>query len=299
MDLQKVIIYTDGGCEPNPGIGGWGVVLIRNGIPTKISGGEPETTNNRMELTAACQALKVLTEPHAIDLYTDSQYLKNGITDWIEGWKRKNWRDVKNVDLWRELDVLVQQHTIVWHWVKGHAGNRYNELVDQLAMAEIRRLAAISRSSVLVLDDTALSLFIAADTGDQYVGQGGWAVVFIENGTTTQLSGREAKSSKPRLILSAAIEALESEMCVSARQIQVFTDFDYLTKGMTTWLGNWKQNNWRTKENQPVKNVELWRRLDQLNTGKKIDWNVVRLEDNNQYHHLARSLASRSRLSSD
>jgi ribonuclease HI len=134
---ERVTVYTDGGCEPNPGTGGWAVVLSCNGHYKELSGGEPETTNNRMELTAALEALKALKRPCTVVLHTDSQYLKRGITEWLPAWKRKGWKrktgSVKNLDLWQELDSLAQKHDIVWRWVRGHSGDPLNERCDELA----------------------------------------------------------------------------------------------------------------------------------------------------------------------
>ncbi len=138
---NSVVIYTDGGCEPNPGVGGWGAVLISGEHMKELSGGALETTNNRMEMTAAIEALRALKRSCQVTLYTDSQYLKNGITQWLPAWKRNNWKrkggPVKNQDLWQTLDALVQKHTVSWHWVKGHAGHDYNERCDALASAAI------------------------------------------------------------------------------------------------------------------------------------------------------------------
>ena len=140
---QPVIIYTDGGCKGNPGPGGWGAILSFGEARKELSGGEAMTTNNRMELTAAIAALESLKRPCTVELHTDSQYLRNGITLWIQGWKAKGWKTaskdpVKNVDLWMRLDAAVQAHEISWHWVKGHAGNELNERADQLATAAMQ-----------------------------------------------------------------------------------------------------------------------------------------------------------------
>ena len=133
-----VTIYTDGACSGNPGPGGWGAILTYGGHTKELFGGEAHTTNNRMELTAAIRALEALKRPVPVTIYTDSQYLRQGITEWLAGWKRNNWRTrskqpVKNDDLWRELDTLAQRHTIDWRWVKGHAGHAENERADELA----------------------------------------------------------------------------------------------------------------------------------------------------------------------
>ncbi|MBC8333553.1 MAG: ribonuclease HI [Anaerolineae bacterium] len=138
MPLPHVTIYTDGACSGNPGPGGWGVLLRFGSREKELSGGAGDTTNNRMELTAALEALRALTKPCQIDFYTDSEYLKNGITRWMSVWKREGWKTsakqpVKNQDLWQALDEAVQGHQISWHWVRGHTGQRENERVDQLA----------------------------------------------------------------------------------------------------------------------------------------------------------------------
>lgn len=140
--LARVVIYTDGACEPNPGPGGW-AALLRFGSQEKVlSGRHPETTNNRMELTAAVQALAALKRPCRVDFYTDSEYLRRGITEWLPGWIQRGWRRkggaLANQDLWQALDISLTGHEITWHWVRGHAGNRDNQRVDQLARQAMR-----------------------------------------------------------------------------------------------------------------------------------------------------------------
>ncbi|PIE21965.1 MAG: ribonuclease HI [Planctomycetota bacterium] len=135
---STVTIYTDGACRGNPGPGGWGVLLLWKQQRKELRGGERNTTNNRMELQAAIQGLLAMKRPASIDLYTDSEYVRIGITKWISGWKARGWRTaakkpVKNQDLWVQLDELVQQHDLRWHWVKGHAGDPGNERADELA----------------------------------------------------------------------------------------------------------------------------------------------------------------------
>jgi ribonuclease HI len=138
--VNKVVIYTDGACKGNPGPGGWGVVLKSADIEKELFGGEKQTTNNRMELTAVIQALKALRRPCEVVLFLDSEYVRKGITEWIKGWKARAWRTadkkpVKNVDLWQQLDALASEagHRIDWRWVKGHAGDPGNERADALA----------------------------------------------------------------------------------------------------------------------------------------------------------------------
>ena len=135
---ERVTIYTDGACSGNPGPGGWGALLVLREREREISGAEPHTTNNRMELMAAISALEALERPCAVDLHTDSQYVRNGISSWIKGWKAKGWltadrKPVKNAELWQELCDAAERHKVDWRWVKGHAGHPENERADKLA----------------------------------------------------------------------------------------------------------------------------------------------------------------------
>ncbi len=146
MSLPKVSIYTDGACSGNPGPGGWGALLIYGDKEKELFGGEAATTNNRMELMAAIKALEALKGPCEVALYTDSNYVRNGIMQWIHDWKKRGWKTadkkpVKNVDLWQELEEAAKRHTIEWHWVKGHNGHPENERADALARAGIVRSA--------------------------------------------------------------------------------------------------------------------------------------------------------------
>ncbi|HEC30079.1 MAG TPA: ribonuclease HI [Gammaproteobacteria bacterium] len=143
--MAQVEIFTDGACRGNPGPGGWGALLRFNGTEKKLSGSEAETTNNRMELMAAIRALESLKRTCDVAMTTDSQYVKKGITEWIDDWKKRNWKTaarkpVKNVDLWQRLDKAAAGHSIKWHWVKGHSGHPENELADELANQAIDEL---------------------------------------------------------------------------------------------------------------------------------------------------------------
>jgi ribonuclease HI len=142
--LTQVVIYTDGGCDPNPGPGGW-AALLRFGEHEKVlSGAEPDTTNNRMELTAAIQGLSALKSSCQVDLYTDSQYLRRGISEWLPAWRARGWKRkagaLANIDLWQTLESLAQKHQVTWHWVRGHAGDRHNARVDALVQQARRGL---------------------------------------------------------------------------------------------------------------------------------------------------------------
>lgn len=145
--MKEVEIFTDGACRGNPGPGGWGALMRFRDVERELYGGAADTTNNRMELQAAIEALKALKEPCRVVLTTDSVYVKNGITTWLAGWKQKGWKTagrkpVKNVDLWQALDEQNQRHQVEWQWVKGHSGHRENEIADQLANRGIDELGA-------------------------------------------------------------------------------------------------------------------------------------------------------------
>jgi ribonuclease HI len=142
-NLPQVVIYTDGACDPNPGPGGWAAVLRYGDHEKILNGAEAETTNNRMELTAAIRALQALKQPCRVELFTDSEYLKRGVTEWLPGWRKRQWRRrggaLANVDLWQSLDAALGAHQVAWHWVRGHAGDQDNQRVDALARRASRR----------------------------------------------------------------------------------------------------------------------------------------------------------------
>ncbi|MEI7711407.1 MAG: ribonuclease HI [Rhodospirillales bacterium] len=149
-DEDIVEIWTDGGCKPNPGAGGWGAILVFKGTQKELSGGDPNTTNNRMEMTAAAEALETLKRPCKVILHTDSEYLKNGITRWMTGWVRKNWRNasgdpVKNMDLWQRILTAAKAHDIEWKWVRSHVGIALNERADVLATEAREAAVAAAR----------------------------------------------------------------------------------------------------------------------------------------------------------
>jgi ribonuclease HI len=151
---ERVEIWTDGACSGNPGPGGWGAILVLGEKEKELSGGEALTTNNRMELTAAISALEALKRACSVDLHTDSQYLREGITKWLSGWKRRNWvtaakTPVKNVDLWQRLEAAAAKHDIHWKWVRGHAGDRRNERADELARTGMRPFMKAGKRSAL------------------------------------------------------------------------------------------------------------------------------------------------------
>jgi ribonuclease HI len=142
--IKHVQIYTDGACSGNPGPGGWGAVLVHGEVEKELSGHEPDTTNNRMEMMAAIASLEALKEPCHVDLYTDSTYVQKGMLEWLKGWKARGWKTadkkpVKNADLWVRLEAAAARHQVKWHWVRGHNGHEYNERADQLAVVAVKK----------------------------------------------------------------------------------------------------------------------------------------------------------------
>lgn len=270
-DRPTVTIYTDGGSLPNPGPGGWAAVLIaENGYTKKLSGAEPDTTNNRMELTAAIEALRTLKGPSRVTLYTDSEYLRKGITEWLPGWVARGWRrkgdrPVQNEDLWRMLHAETERHTIDWQWVKGHAGNEYNECVHRLATEARQRLTgeaspAANRpapAGVTPAYEIALRVSVPK-TG----GAGGWAARITATGeddSPDTSTGRSPATTSNRLILEAALAALQT--IPGGEPVRLYCPDDYLYMGLTTWIAAWRARGWKTKSGSPVKHQDLWRAL--------------------------------------
>lgn len=260
----RFVAYTDGGCHPNPGRGGWGVVLLEHGrVVREASGGEEDSTNNRMELTAAAHALRLLPEGEQGEIHTDSTYVRNGITKWILDWRRRGWRtsegaDVKNQDLWRQLDELLQGRDVQWHWVRGHAGNEHNERADALARAAIRgghQRAVAVRSAAL---SSHVDLFCAvAHTAKTQ--RGSWGVVLRFGAAQKVLTGVEPDTTANRLGLVAVLAGLRA--LVRPVPVRVFCACDYVVDGATKWLAGWRARSWRTREGKDVANRDLWQEL--------------------------------------
>lgn len=265
---DKVIIYTDGGSDPNPGIGGWAAVLQFGEQEKVLTGHDPQTTNNRMELQAAIGALQALKRPCAIEFHTDSEYLRKGITEWIEKWAAKNFRKggkpIPNADLWQTLWPLTKEHEIEWHWVRGHAGNPLNERVDQLA-----RQARLEITPEEELSTTIPRLYVRASCKGN-PGPGGWGVILEREDETEQLSGSVPNTTNNRMEITAVIEGLLLVPPQSA--VQIFTTSDYLFQGATRWIHGWRKNGWQKKDGQAVANADLWKALDQLSTQYQARW---------------------------
>jgi len=269
MSLPKITIYTDGACSPNPGPGGWGAVLLHpDGRRETITGGHRHTSNNRMELTAAIEALAHLAAPHQVELVTDSSYLQQGVTSWIDRWRRNGWRTasgqpVQNQDLWRRLLEQLQRHQVRFRWVRGHGQDRWNQEADALAVAARKAFAgqggdAASPPDAEPVGKVALHVYTAvAKPGQQ---RGGWAAVLEEGGRRTEMAGRADGESANRLHLLAAIEPLEA--LPEPQAVLIHSPADYLVQGAARWLPDWKRRGFRTRSGQPVANEDLWRRLD-------------------------------------
>ncbi len=270
--LPAITIYTDGGCRPNPGPGGWAAVLIKKGTqPRDLSGGEPKTTNNRMELRAAIEGLKALDRGHRVRLVTDSQYLRRGITEWLVRWRANGWKTaakkpVLNDDLWRELADELERHRVDWEWVKGHSGSRWNERADRLASE------AIPRPPLPVDDPKAVHLFLGvAHSGKRNVGS--WSALLTFSDSEKSLSGRLKGASANRMHIHGAVVGLAA--LKRPVRVHAYTVSDYLKDGATSWLGGWRSRNWHTRDGKKVAHVELWRKLDEQLHRHSVSWHVA------------------------
>ena len=273
------VIYTDGGASPNPGAGGWGVVSIEpsTGEITELSGGDEETTNNRMELTAAIRALESLPVGARVRLVTDSKYVKQGITEWVPrwvaaGWKRKvgkRTEPVLNEDLWRRLWQLSRNYRIDWRWTKGHAGDEHNERADALATAEIeaRQRAAAKNNPNSQTPSTDVTIFLKITC---VKGEGAWAAQITEGKGQELRTGRLSRTTANRVDLEATIELLEE--LPTKKSVTVHTGSDYLRRGASQWLANWKRSGWQTKSGGDVKNRDLWQQLDRVLRQRTVHW---------------------------
>jgi ribonuclease HI len=288
----KVTIYTDGGCLPNPGPGGWGALLLfPDGEERELSGADPDTTNNQMEMMAAISALESLEEPHHIVLYTDSSYLKNGIQRWMENWQANGWKTstgdpVKNQDLWQRLDAAKQRHGIEWRWVRGHSGDPNNERVDQMATAARVALTGEAppqpKAEKQEEAPAAISIYVG---GWYHQKQYSWGVVIIAPDETREYSGKTTRTTTNQILLEAAINALER--MTEPAEFDVYTYSDYLQKGMQYWIHGWIKKGWITASGKPVKNRDLWQRLYQLAQPHQIRWRYREGKDS----HLMRAVA--------
>ncbi len=265
---MRVTIYTDGGADPNPGVGGWAAILIAGGREKVIKGNEPWTTNNRMELQAAVAALSALTRSAEVDLYTDSEYLSKGITEWIDRWSKADFKrkgkPIPNADLWQKLWDLEREHKVDWHWVRGHAGDDLNERVDTLA-----RLAREEIAPVTEIVTDAPKLYVRSSCRGN-PGPGGWGAILELPGKTVQSSGSDPKTTNNRMELVAVIEGIR--MLPKNSPVFIHTTSDYVFTGATRWIRGWRKREWQKKDGKPISNLDLWQELDRLMANYQIRW---------------------------
>ncbi len=266
---EAVIIYSDGGADPNPGIGGWAAILRYGRHEKVLTGNDPATTNNRMELTAAIAALESLKRASRVEFYTDSEYVQKGITEWIENWAERDWknksgRPVSNADLWQRLWPLVKRHDVNWHWVKGHSGDLMNERVDTLA-----REARLKITPHDQLPDNVQRLYLRGSCKGN-PGPGGWGVVLEWDNETEQSSGSELLTTNNRMELQAAISGIL--LLQPGSSVQIITTSDYLYQGATRWIHGWRQRDWQKRGGGEIANADLWQALDKLMQGYAIQW---------------------------
>ncbi len=292
----QVNIYTDGGCDPNPGPGGWAAILRWDDREWVLSGNDPDTTNNRMELLAPAAALALLEGLLGrcqVAIYTDSEYLRQGITEWIDGWVARGWRTsdrqpVKNQDLWRLLHRLTQAHEVSWHWLKGHAGHPFNERADRLATEALRALRRgpgapdahyaagdggpaphlpLGRQVEGAGPNVEICVK-ASCRGAQ--GPGGWGAVLRMDEHTRALSGAEPATTANAMLIRGAVEALKAlkRPC----RVVLYSDADYLVKGASLWVQNWQARGWQTRDGRPVANREEWGALLEAARPHQVTW---------------------------
>lgn len=268
----EVTIYTDGACNPNPGPGGWGSVTIyADQEPQELCGSETDATNNRMELVAALAALRALPEPCRVCLYTDSEYLRQGITEWIALWKKRDWQTahqeaVRNQDLWQSLAEQMERHDITWRWIRGHTGDRWNEYVDKLARSMIP-------TQILPLDDEQSVHVFAASSYLNKEKRGGWAAVLRYREQIETVSGWDVDTSINRLHIRSAVEGLKAVR--QACPIHLYTTSDYLRNGATVWVENWMSHGWQTRDGKPVQHHDLWKELLGVSDRCTVTWHVL------------------------
>ena len=273
LPAYAVTIYTDGACDPNPGPGGWAAILRFRSHTRELTGAEADTTNNRMELRAAVEALKALKQPCRVELHTDSEYLQRGISEWMQGWQASNKKKrPANWDLWQELLEAARPHAINWHWVRGHAGDSFNERADRLATS------MIPASPLPLTDPAAAHVFPGASCLGKAAGPGGWGVVVRWDGTKQEFSGPVPETTANRLHLLAVEEGLRR--APPDRPIRVYTAAKYLHRGATEWIAGWQRSAWplRAKDGLPVKNQDVWRKLVDASTKLSVYWHFVKGE---------------------
>jgi len=293
-----VQIYSDGGCAPNPGPGGWGAVLIAGLRTREISGADPDTTNNRMEITAAISALRLLKQPCDVTVFTDSQYLRKGITQWMDGWlangwKKANGRPVENADLWRELLQAAEPHRVTWEWIRGHRGNPLNERADQLAREARQRLESGQAVPTAVTTQSTALPEVALYTQGCALGNpgpGGYAAVIVDaQGREQPIFGAWPMATSNVMELWAAVAGLQALRQVS--HVTVYSTSKYLIDGAARWLAQWERRGWRTADGQPVRNQEIWAELSHVLGDHDVTWAHLENANRNTHYRQAVKLA--------
>jgi len=289
--IYRAQIYTDGGCEPNPGPGGWAAIIRLDEREWVLHGNDPDTTNNRMELQAAVAALALLESSLGrcqVELYTDSQYVRQGITEWIDrwignGWRTKHKEPVKNQDLWRALHQLTQAHEVAWHWLEGHAGHPFNERADQLATQARRSLQAgleilepDMRSPMNPAGLTGVEICIKA-AGRGGARPGVWVAVLRMGDHTRDLSGSDKEATTNALLIRAAAQGLGA--LTRPCKVTVYSDAEYLVKGASQWIKGWQARGWQTKDGKPVANRAEWEALLDAVARHHVTWQIVTEEN--------------------
>lgn len=265
-----VEIYTDGSASPNPGPGGWAAVVVEAGRRRDLSGGEAHTTNNRMELRAALEALQVLPRSKQIRVHTDSQYLRLGITEYLADWERTGWKTrarqpVANQDLWQALVEALAGRKVTWVWVRGHAGNPLNEAADQLAQkaaSHHRQPPGAARAHA-----GGCNAYLGASASSLHAR---WAAVLECRGAKTAASGEVSGSTANALILHAALYVLRHS--AHDTPLTVHASARYLVDGVAHSLGRWRTNGWRTTAGSPVRHRELWEAIAQSIAKREVRW---------------------------
>lgn len=287
----QVNVYVDGGCDPNPGPGGWGAIIRWDDQEWVLSGNDPDTTNNRMELHAAAASLALLEGLLGrcqVDLHTDSQYVRQGITEWLADWVSRGWRTsdkrpVKNQDLWRVLHRLTQAHDVTWHWIKGHAGHPLNERADRLATEALRALRRgpgapdVPGAPELADDDRPIVEICVKASCRGADRRGGWGAVLRMGEHARSLSGGEPTTTANAMLIRGATEALRA--LTRPCRVTIYSDAKYLIQGASSWVKNWQARGWQTRDGKPVANRAEWESLLEAARVHHVTWLLAQEDD--------------------
>ena len=279
--VPRVSIYTDGAAVPNPGPGGWAAILQSNQpsggmVEKEISGSETFTTSIRMEIRAAVEGLSALKRKSNVSLYSDSRYLCNGAKIWLSIWKARNWqsksgKEIKNLDLWQRLDVLMRNHQVEWNWIKGHSDNLVNQRADKLAHSTIP-LTEMPLSS-----QEGYHLFLSVTCA---AGIGGWGIVLRSKMEQLDYGGCAKETTANRLEIQAAIEGIKR--VPEKEHIHLYTKNNYIYSAISHDIFGWKEKDWLTTSGKPVKNRDLWEQLLTMEGTRKVSWHLITNKNSNE-----------------